>query len=123
DADIVFVSSDQPTPVPFHIHSKNLEVSTGALPLLVGPLKHETVPLSEPAEVLEVLFAFQYPRRHPDFKENIMFALLDQDSEAAEKYEVYAAMTVCKIRMKEALHEHPVELCRYATQHGYKDLL
>ncbi|KAH6909319.1 hypothetical protein BKA70DRAFT_1426449 [Coprinopsis sp. MPI-PUGE-AT-0042] len=34
DADIVFLSSDEPQPVPFHIHSKNLKVSTGAFPPL-----------------------------------------------------------------------------------------
>jgi hypothetical protein len=108
DADVAFVSSDQPIPVHFHIHSKNLEVSTGAFPparKAFSPssssalVAEEAVPLSEPAEVLEVLFTFMYPNRHPNL-ENVTFSLLAQVAESAEKYEVYPAISICKVRMK-----------------------
>lgn len=48
--------------------------------------------------MLDLLFQFVYPKRHPDLKE-VEFTLLAQLAEAAEKYEVYAAMQICKVRM------------------------
>lgn len=73
--------------------------SRSELPKSGGLVVEGPVPLSEPAEVLEVLFAFVYPRRHPDL-EDTPFAFLSQIAEAAEKYEVFSAMTIAKVRMK-----------------------
>ena len=107
DADIVFISSDMRRPVRFHIHSKYLEASTGAFPPVLDQsaarrsglvTSNEPVPLSETAKVLEILFGFIYPRRHSDL-EDIPFELLAKVAEAAEKYEVYPAATICKLRM------------------------
>ena len=62
---------------------------------------HDSKPVcfSENAAILELLFQFCYPKRHPDL-ETVKFEVLAQLAEAAEKYEVYAAMSVCKICMK-----------------------
>ena len=62
----------------------------------------EVVPLSESSKVLAVLFAFIYPKRHPDL-EDMGFEDVSEVAEAAEKYEVYPAMNVCRKRMRCAL--------------------
>ncbi|KAH6896190.1 hypothetical protein BKA70DRAFT_762268 [Coprinopsis sp. MPI-PUGE-AT-0042] len=129
DADIVFLSSDEPGPVRFHIHSTNLKVSTGAFPPLtmgagdmVGLTVDEPVKLSEPASVLEVLFAFMYPRLHPELKDT-PFEELVAIAEAVEKYQVYPAISLCKIRMGGFLREQPVEVGSWAARHGHIAIL
>lgn len=97
DADIVFKASDG---VLFRIHRKNLETSTGGFsPEGLTIADKELVELTEAADVLELLFQFIYPRRQPDLL-NIEFVLLAEIAEAAEKYEVYAAMNTCHSRMR-----------------------
>ncbi|KAG5637524.1 hypothetical protein H0H81_004220 [Sphagnurus paluster] len=53
----------------------------------------DIVDLTESSEVLDVLFQFIYPMRHPDL-EWTEFPKLQALSEAAEKYQVYSAITV-----------------------------
>jgi hypothetical protein len=59
----------------------------------------ETVELSEPASVLGPLFQFMYPQPQPDLH-TLPFPTLAALAEAAEKYMVYAALTVCRMRME-----------------------
>jgi hypothetical protein len=40
-----------------------------------------------------------YPERHPDL-ESADFEMLEPLAEAAEKYEVFSAMNICKIRIR-----------------------
>ncbi|KAH6909321.1 hypothetical protein BKA70DRAFT_232705 [Coprinopsis sp. MPI-PUGE-AT-0042] len=133
NADIIFLSSDKLNPVRFYIHSKNLEVSTGAFPPvsirgtqvtgdLVGLTVDEPVQLPEPATVLEVLFAFMYPRQHPEL-EDTPFEELEPLAEAVEKYQVYPALTTCKARMKGFLRDHPVRVGAWAARHGHTTIL
>ena len=97
DAEITFRSSDN---VVFKIHRKNLEVNAGGLsPAALTTSVSELVPLSEDSPTLELLFQYIYPRRQP-LLDDIEFALLASLAEAAEKYEVFPAMTVCYIRMR-----------------------
>ncbi|KAJ7825330.1 hypothetical protein B0H13DRAFT_2241226 [Mycena leptocephala] len=103
DADVTFKSSDS---VVFHVHRKNLEV----------------VPLSEAAVTLELLFQFMYPQRHPAL-DTTPFEILEPLAEAAEKYQVFPAMNICHIRLRDMVHEHPVEVAVYAAKHGYPYLL
>jgi hypothetical protein len=60
---------------------------------------NETVELSEPASVLGPLFQFLYPQPQPDLH-TLPFPTLAALAEAAEKYMVYAALTVCRMRME-----------------------
>lgn len=62
-------------------------------------MRGEIVQLTEAAVTLEHLFRFCYPDRHPDV-EAMKFDVLALLAEAAEKYEVYSAMNICKIYMK-----------------------
>jgi len=120
DADVIFVSSDN---VLFHIHRKNLEANAAAFPQAEFDTHGEDVPLTEDSATLELLFQFIYPQRHPDLKD-IPFSTLAPVAEAAEKYEVFAAMNICKIRMVEqASLKHSVRIADYAQKHGYPDLL
>ncbi|KAH0581491.1 hypothetical protein H2248_011206 [Termitomyces sp. 'cryptogamus'] len=119
DADITFKSSDH---VLFGIHRKNLQTSTGVFPPAEFSPDGEVVQLSEDAETLEILFQFVYPRRHPTLLET-PFLILAKVSEAAEKYQVFAAMNICNIRMEQALPRFPVEVLNYAAKHGYPNLV
>ncbi|TFK24184.1 hypothetical protein FA15DRAFT_704830 [Coprinopsis marcescibilis] len=127
-ADIVFQSSDS---LRFHVHAKNLEVSAGAFPPIPPKSENikglivadgECVSLSEPEAVLEVLFAFMYPQRHPDL-EDLPFELVSAIAEAAEKYEVYPAMNVCRRRMRDFISTNPVEVCLYGARHSYDNVV
>ncbi|KAG6872286.1 hypothetical protein C0995_011229 [Termitomyces sp. Mi166 len=123
DADITFKSSNG---VLFCIHRKNLETSTGGF--APGEFsangEEEVVSLSEDFETLELLFQFVYPRRHPSLLKT-PFPLLDSLAEAAKKYQVFAAITICNVRMEYelALLLHPVEVLNYAAKHGYPGLV
>lgn len=100
DADITFESWDH---VLFKIHSVNLRCTSEGFAPPDGTLKpdenHEIVPLTEPAEVLDLLFQHMYPQPQPDLRK-IKFEVLAQVAEAAEKYQVYSAMQICRIRME-----------------------
>ncbi|KAF8886722.1 hypothetical protein BD779DRAFT_1441389, partial [Infundibulicybe gibba] len=119
DSDVTFSSSDA---VLFRIHRKNLETSTGGFPAGGFATLGEIVPLTETATTLELLFQFVYPRRHPDL-ETVTFEVLAPLAEAAEKYEVFAALNICKIHMRNALPDHAAEVLGYAARHGYPDII
>jgi hypothetical protein len=71
----------------------------GANGATAGLVVDEPVRLSEPASVLEVLFAFMYPQNHPDL-EDVPFEELAAVAEAVEKYQIFPAMNTCKVRMR-----------------------
>lgn len=101
DADVTFQSSDG---IQFKLHRKYLEAYTGAFPgdsarELRSDRPTDVTHLTESAEILEILFQFVYPRRHPSL-EGLAFKDLAPLAEAVEKYEVYSAMTICQIRLK-----------------------
>jgi hypothetical protein len=56
----------------------------------------EVIPLTEAASILEILFQFCYPERHPDL-EGMQFNDLMPLAVAAEKYMVFSAMHICSI--------------------------
>ncbi|EDR01410.1 uncharacterized protein LACBIDRAFT_295590 [Laccaria bicolor S238N-H82] len=117
-ADVVFQSSDG---VLFRVYRSRLEANTGGFAPAKIPTLDEVVVLSEPAEVLELLFQFTHPSRQPSVL-NLEFDLLFALAEAAEKYEVYGAMNTCNIRMHYVVEQKPMEILNYALKHGYTDL-
>lgn len=60
---------------------------------------NETTPLAETAEILELLFQYCYPQRGPSLK-SLPFQILNDFTEAVEKYQVYMALEPCKERME-----------------------
>ncbi|KAF7976518.1 hypothetical protein HWV62_6335 [Athelia sp. TMB] len=96
DADVTFRSCDQ---ILFKVHRINLAlVSEGFAPPPGINSEHKVVPLSENGGTLDLLFQYIYPQRQPDLSE-LDFKQLAELAEAAEKYQVFAAMTVCNIYM------------------------
>jgi hypothetical protein len=95
-SDIVIQSSDG---VLFRVHKSNLALSSAGF----APSEFETldkiVELTETSTTLNLLLKFCYPDRHPDLK-TLKFDVLAPLAEAAQKYEVYSAMNVCKIWMR-----------------------
>jgi hypothetical protein len=92
----MFCSSDG---VHFQMQRKFLEANTGAFPGSEFDTFGEMVHLTEPCRVLRILFGFVHPRRHPDVEE-LDFNELEELAEAAEKYEVFSAINVCKMQMR-----------------------
>lgn len=98
DADISFVSSDN---VIFRVHRVHLDSHAEGFPpsSLDLPNPHELIPLSETSDTLEILFQHIYPRSYPCL-DGMEFEELGRLAEAAEKYQIYAAMEVCRIHMR-----------------------
>lgn len=55
--------------------------------------------LSESSNILDLLFQHVYPQAHPQL-DKVDFDVLADLAEAAEKYQVYSAMEVCRLLMK-----------------------
>ncbi|TFK38530.1 hypothetical protein BDQ12DRAFT_705474 [Crucibulum laeve] len=116
NADVIIRSSDN---MHFHIHRKYLEANTGAFPpseFETG--KDEVVALTESSVTLELLFSFIYPQRYPEL-EDVPFEIIEPLAEAAEKYEVFSAMYICHLRMKDFIPTNPTEVLSYACRHDY----
>ncbi|KDR68759.1 hypothetical protein GALMADRAFT_282919, partial [Galerina marginata CBS 339.88] len=125
DADVTIQSSDG---VQFRLHRKHLEAHTGAFPgadsakLIVSDGRADVVHLTEPAEVLEILFEFVYPQRPPDLKD-LEFKVLVPLAEAVEKYEVFAAMRMCEMRLRPFIQQGPLEILLHGLKHDYPQLI
>jgi len=120
DSDITFRSCDE---ILFKVHRKNLETASEGFSSPEGTAaESEAVSLTEDGKTLELLFQYMYPQRHPDLTK-INFKQLAELAEAAEKYQVYAAMDVCNIRMDEAYSGHSFEVMMYAMRHKYPELM
>ncbi|KAF7968825.1 hypothetical protein HWV62_29226 [Athelia sp. TMB] len=120
DSDLTFRSCDG---MVFKVHRNNLIAhSEGFSPPPNTDSQDEIVPLIESGDTLELLFQFMYPQKQPDLKK-MEFKQLAELAEAAEKYQVFAAMGVCNIYMSEAYLEHPFEVMLYAMRHGYADIM
>ncbi|KAJ3506944.1 hypothetical protein NLJ89_g6579 [Agrocybe chaxingu] len=119
EADVTFQSVDG---ILFNLRRKYLELNTGAFPGAEFDTKGEITHLTETSKVLEVLFQFVYPKEQPDVEE-LSFMTLAGVAEAAEKYEVYAAMNICKLQMKRFLPEHALGILAHASKHDYPKLV
>ena len=64
-----------------------------------GKKETEIVRVDEPARVLELLFQFVYPREHREL-DDLPFELLEKLAEASEKYQLFAAMGICRAHMQ-----------------------
>ncbi|KAJ3510706.1 hypothetical protein NLJ89_g4525 [Agrocybe chaxingu] len=123
DADITIQSSNL---VIFRLHRKNLETHTGAFPggdlKMVQARPDEVISLSEKSNVLELLFKFVYPCRQPPLK-GLPFDTILALAEAVEKYEVYSAMRLCEVRLREFLPQEAARILDHAIKHDYPDLI
>ncbi|TRM57296.1 hypothetical protein BD626DRAFT_515257 [Schizophyllum amplum] len=119
---IILRSSDR---VLFNIHRINLQITTdGPLAEDFPSAPEEIVQLTESADTLELLFQYVYRGRHPILDEISVTKLLDL-AEAAEKYGVSAARSLCYVRLcRPSAHQlQPLQVMAYAHRHGYPHLL
>nr|GAT48900.1 predicted protein [Mycena chlorophos] len=119
DSNITFRSSDG---VLFRVHRKNLEVCAEGFPPSGFDTNGEVVDLTETSTTLDLLFQFMYPQRHPSL-DATPFEVLFPLAEAAEKYQVFPAMNICHIRLRDMVEEHPAEISVYAVKHDYPYLV
>ncbi|KAJ6456790.1 hypothetical protein C8R47DRAFT_1165042 [Mycena vitilis] len=119
DADVTYKSSDG---VLFRVHRKNLEVCSEVFSPVDMATHGQIVDLTESSVTLELLFQFMYPRRHPAL-DTTPFEVLEPLAEASEKYQVFPAMNICHIRLRDMVNEHPVEVAVYAAKHDYPYLV
>ncbi|KAG5637525.1 hypothetical protein H0H81_004221 [Sphagnurus paluster] len=114
------------------VESDIAESTTGSFPPSDIQSNGDIVLLQETADTLEILFQFTYPQRQPLLNENMnSFAAV---AEAAEKYEVFSAISVCgtcdqgsllsshHIETRKNVNKNPSTVLSYAARHGYKDL-
>ncbi|KII94583.1 hypothetical protein PLICRDRAFT_96319 [Plicaturopsis crispa FD-325 SS-3] len=125
DHDITLRSSDN---VLFQVHVVNLQMHSdgfaagaGCSGTDRGPSPPETVPLTETAATLDLLLQYMYLQPQPDLS-TVSFEELAGLAEAAEKYQVYAAIPICKVHMEYAMREHPFNVIAYAARHSYIDM-
>ncbi|KJA23513.1 hypothetical protein HYPSUDRAFT_66202 [Hypholoma sublateritium FD-334 SS-4] len=123
-ADIVVESSDGTR---FRLHRKNIKVHTGSA--FLGGLYCSSVDdpditcLSEPGDVLEIVFQFLYPQKHPDLGAVTESESVVAIADAVGKYEIYGAMNACEIRLRPFLSDHPTEIFTYAFKNRNQELL
>ena len=96
DSNVIFQSSDG---ILFKVHKVNLTIGARGFAPPEFETQGEIVHLSESANTLEVLFQFCYPTPYP-YLGGMEFDVLALLAEAAEKYQIFSAMNICKIYMK-----------------------
>ena len=98
--DVILRSSDG---VEYGAHSTNLEIYSGGFPpatsTKVTADPGDIVQMPETSAVLKLLLHYMHNDRQPD-SSKIPFSVLYPLAEAVEKYMVFSAMEVCKIRMQ-----------------------
>ncbi|KAF7357242.1 BTB domain-containing protein [Mycena sanguinolenta] len=122
DADLTVSSCDG---VLFKVHRKHLEVHSDVFADAANATRpengDEVVQLEETSDALELLFQFMYRQPQPDLR-RVEFPKFMEFAEAAEKYVVYAALTVMESQMKEHITKYPLEVLDFAVKHGRREL-
>ncbi|KIM44435.1 hypothetical protein M413DRAFT_24933 [Hebeloma cylindrosporum] len=124
DTDVIIQSSDG---VIFNLHWKYLQLYPGFVRDVDDGSQpneeKEKMDLDEPSDVLEILFQFVYPKRHPSL-EDIDFETLAAVAEAVEKYQVFSAMNLCALRLERFLpcEQHATRILIYSTKYNYTKL-
>ncbi|KAJ7577535.1 hypothetical protein C8J56DRAFT_798711, partial [Mycena floridula] len=83
---------------------------------------NEILALDENSKILQLLMEFMHPQELPDCSEIDFESLLDL-AYAAQKYLIFSAMLVCKIREPRFYEAHPIQIVYYALQHHYDSLI
>ncbi|KAL0956166.1 hypothetical protein HGRIS_002326 [Hohenbuehelia grisea] len=81
-----------------------------------------SIALTETSSVLELLFQFMRNQPQPELT-SITFTALLSLTVAAEKYQVYAVTDRCKVRLRECIPQHPLQVLDLAANHKYAALM
>ncbi|KZV62484.1 hypothetical protein PENSPDRAFT_247767 [Peniophora sp. CONT] len=119
DADVELLSSDN---VLFKVHRASLASHSAVFPGQEVVTNGEIVSLSESSAVLDIILQYIYPSP-PCHLDGLPFTTLYQVAEAAEKYQMFAVMEICRILLQiRHYQEHPLEVLAYACKYGYTSL-
>ncbi|TFK67448.1 hypothetical protein BDN72DRAFT_822344 [Pluteus cervinus] len=106
-------------------HSRNLELYSGAFPStsFASPADCEVniLELTETSEVVVLMLKYVHNRQQPN-SEEIKFEVMVDLAEAVEEYQIYSAMEVCRLHMKNAAVLHPMDVLAWAARHGYMEI-
>ncbi|KAL0958270.1 hypothetical protein HGRIS_000422 [Hohenbuehelia grisea] len=139
DADLIIRSSDG---ILFKVHRQNLAAHSEAFfsASLIsststdesGPTEAATskgisqediVEFTEDSKTLDLLLQFMYRQRQPNIT-NLKYSQLMALAEAAEKYEVYAAMGTCvAVFESKFIDSNSLGIFKFARKHGYPNLV
>ncbi|TFK64117.1 hypothetical protein BDN72DRAFT_861592 [Pluteus cervinus] len=83
---------------------------------------NQIVILPESGTILELLLQYMYHQPQPDL------SLLDFDTlialgEAAEKYQVYSALEICRVYLSLSIPDHPLRVLSFALKHNRTSLI
>lgn len=79
---------------------RNLELYSGRFPAeFLLPEDRRVIKVEENSTVLSLLLRYMHLCTQPDPKA-IPFSILEQLANAVEKYLIYSAMAICKLRME-----------------------
>jgi hypothetical protein len=84
------------------VHRKNLEMHSegfAAAGECTTPSSSEMLEMLETSAVLELLLQYMYRQPQPDLRQVKFFDLAGL-AEAAEKYQVYSAIEICRVMME-----------------------
>ncbi|KAK7442967.1 hypothetical protein VKT23_015911 [Stygiomarasmius scandens] len=116
---IVFSSLDHCL---FYLHRESLKLGSGKFPLTLAEYGG-VVYLTEKGSILELLFSYVYPNRLPELND-ISFETLLELAQAAEKYDVYLAKSMCVLKMMDYLDtSHRRQILDFGLTHGYSFFL
>lgn len=115
-----FVSCDKRV---FHVEREDLDRMTHFM-----PPPNAFIPPAPPPKLLEDSYTLELLFRFVNSEEDIdldrpSFSTVAALAEAAQKYQVYSATTVCRQYMKSQAKAHPVEVMQYAAKHDFRDIL
>ncbi|TFK58642.1 hypothetical protein BDN72DRAFT_781806 [Pluteus cervinus] len=104
-------------------HSRNLEMYSGGFPpaSLANPDQVNTIELTETSEIITLKLKYVHNQRQPDSRK-IGFEVMKELAEAVEKYQIYSAMEVCSLHMRNAATDHPLGVLAWATRHNYMEI-
>ncbi|KAL1752008.1 hypothetical protein FB107DRAFT_293466 [Schizophyllum commune] len=83
----------------------------------------DVISLAEDGETLEHLLRIIYQDRDVRPPDTLPFAQLVLLADAAEKYQVYAALITCRLAMKSHSETHTLEVLAYAARNKANDVL
>ncbi|KAL1673325.1 hypothetical protein EV122DRAFT_294256 [Schizophyllum commune] len=117
---VAFVSSNNVT---FYIDRAKLDRAADfSPPAFVSSSPTDPVRLSESSKTLDLLFRFVYCDVDLDL-DTYLFRDVAEFAMAAEKYQIFSAMAVCRLYMKGKIRSHPARVMAYAARNGHNDIL
>ncbi|KAF5344953.1 hypothetical protein D9756_011500 [Leucocoprinus leucothites] len=113
---VIFRSSNNKD---FQVNRLHVEAQASSMiPENWTPAGSTVISLTETSFVLNILFQFINPGVSPTLRD-LSFESLARVTKAAEKYQVFNAMSICSERMRSWSHQYPKEIFVYGLHYNY----